>query len=94
MTSLFDDFDDDVYADDETAASDDFGFDDEFDQLRTASSGDDEYGSAVTDSGGSGGGLAATLSAFSPSQRLILALLLVLDIFAIGIALLLWTGVI
>ncbi|MGW8317852.1 MAG: hypothetical protein ACWGPS_01310 [Candidatus Promineifilaceae bacterium] len=39
-----------------------------------------------------GGGFAASLRSLSASQRLILALLLFLDVVALAVAILVWTG--
>ena len=98
-SALFDDFsvaedpDMSAFTEDEVEESED-----EFDRLRRKSSrtgsmfddmeGDDE--AIAGDSSGSS--FAFSLSNFSTSQRLILAVLLLLDVLVIGLGILIWMG--
>ena len=98
--SLFDDYDDDFSVADEGADGNDFDYgieDDEFDQLRDSSARADDYGDDLVEddeSGESGGGVAGYIASFTPMQRLVLALLVFIDIIAVGVSSLIVFGVI
>ena len=96
--SLFDDFDEDFADGSSEDAGDDFDYsmDDEFDQFR-ADDDDDDDAFATSDEesvSSSGGGVAGYLGQFTAGQRLILAILLLIDLLAVSGALMVLTGVI
>ena len=109
MTDDFGDFNDDAFADDtpdwlidgENSSADsdsNMGMDDddEFEQLRQKSTRSGSmYDEMETDnSGQSSGGSSFSWSSFSSGQRLVLALLIVLDILAIGFGVLVVAGIV
>ncbi len=81
-----------VSGSDETISDDDFSsLDNDLDSLREKSI---RTSDVYDDLDEGGGGLSATIRGFSPSQRLILALLIFIDVVACACALLLVAGVI
>jgi hypothetical protein len=102
MSSDFRGYDDDAFEEtpdwllDDDSGSDGLDGDaDEFDQLRRKSAGsgsleEDEMENGASASRSSGGSF--SWSSFTPGQRMVLALLVVLDIFAIIFLVLVFTG--
>ncbi|MBE2221046.1 MAG: hypothetical protein IAF02_05870 [Anaerolineae bacterium] len=69
--------------------------DDEFEQLRQKSARSGSmYDDMETDNQGQSSGSSFSWSSFSSGQRLVLALLIVLDILAIGFGVLVMTGIV
>ena len=107
MADDFSSFDDDSFDDtpdwlldeEETPASDEgteVGDDDEFEQLRQKSARSGSmYDEMETEGDGqSGSGSSFSWSSFSSGQRLVLALLVVLDILAIGFGVMVVAGIV
>ena len=104
MADDFSSFDDDSFDetpdwlidDDDTASAPILGDDDdEFEQLRQKSARSGSmYDDMEADGAGQSSGSSFSWSSFSSGQRLVLALLIVLDIVAIGFGVLVVTGVV
>ncbi|RMG92365.1 MAG: hypothetical protein D6706_16950 [Chloroflexi bacterium] len=99
--ALRDDFDfeeENALVADDQPAFDDMAADDEFDALRArvgrTGAMSDEMDDIEDFEPLSGSGFAFSLSNFTPGQRLILALLLLLDVVAVGFGALIFLGVI
>ncbi|MBX3059635.1 MAG: hypothetical protein KF770_24550 [Anaerolineae bacterium] len=93
----FDDLSDDDYGfDDDFSSASDAGHDsDEFDQLRRSSARSETMFNELEDGRpASSGGSGFSLSNFTAGQRLVLALLVVLDIIVIGILFVVLWGII
>jgi len=106
MADDFSNFDDDSFDDtpdwliddeEDTSSAAEMGDDDDqFEQLRqkSARSGSMYDEMEADGAGQSGGGSSFSWSSFSSGQRLVLALLIVIDIIAIGFGVLVMTGIV